>query len=115
MAAGGMAPADVLVATTRSAAELLGVETDSGTLTPGKRADIVVVDGDPFDSAGLKDHIRRSARAQPGLSAVPWRRLVGATRSSGSPSGRAAVGPATCACSRRQRSIPCAVDPKHGC
>jgi imidazolonepropionase-like amidohydrolase len=58
MAAGGMPPAEVLVATTRSAAELLGVEADSGTLTPGKRADIVVVDGDPFDFAGLKDNIR---------------------------------------------------------
>jgi imidazolonepropionase-like amidohydrolase len=58
MAAGGMAPADVLVATTQSAAELLGVEAESGTLTPGKRADIVVVDGDPFDFAGLKDNIR---------------------------------------------------------
>jgi imidazolonepropionase-like amidohydrolase len=58
MAAGGMAPEDVLVATTRSAAELLGVEADSGTLTPGKRADIVVVDGDPFDFAGLKNNVR---------------------------------------------------------
>jgi imidazolonepropionase-like amidohydrolase len=58
MAAGGMAPSDVLVATTRSAAELLGVEADSGTLTPGKRADIVVLDGDPFDFDGLKGNIR---------------------------------------------------------
>jgi imidazolonepropionase-like amidohydrolase len=58
MAAGGMAPADVMVATTRSAAELLRVEADSGSLMPGKRADIVVVDGDPFDFAGLKDNIR---------------------------------------------------------
>jgi imidazolonepropionase-like amidohydrolase len=58
MAAGGMAPADVLVAATRSAAELVGVAADSGTLVPGKRADIVVVDGDPFDFADLKDNIR---------------------------------------------------------
>jgi imidazolonepropionase-like amidohydrolase len=58
MAAGGMAAADVLVATTRSAAELRGVAADSGMLTPGKRADIVVVDGEPFDFAGLKDNIR---------------------------------------------------------
>jgi imidazolonepropionase-like amidohydrolase len=58
MVAGGMAPADVLVATTRSAAELLRVDAGSGTLMPGKRADIVVVDGDPFDFAGLKDNIR---------------------------------------------------------
>ena len=58
MAAGGMAPANVLVAATSSAAELLGLEADSGTLMPGKRADIVVIDGDPFDFAGLKDNIR---------------------------------------------------------
>jgi imidazolonepropionase-like amidohydrolase len=57
MAAGGMAPADVLVATTRSAAELLGVAAECGTLSPGKRADIVVVDGDPFDFANLKSAI----------------------------------------------------------
>jgi imidazolonepropionase-like amidohydrolase len=58
MAAGGMAPADVLVATTRSAAELLGLEQECGTLTPGKRADVVVVAGDPFDFASLKANIR---------------------------------------------------------
>jgi imidazolonepropionase-like amidohydrolase len=58
MAAGGLAPADVLVATTRSAAELLGLEQDLGTLTPGKRADVVVVGGDPFDFANLKSNIR---------------------------------------------------------
>jgi hypothetical protein len=34
MAAGGMTARDVLVATTSSAAELLGVDTDLGTLTP---------------------------------------------------------------------------------
>jgi imidazolonepropionase-like amidohydrolase len=58
MAAGGMAPEDVLVATTRSAAELLGLEQECGTLTPGKRADVVVVAGDAFDFANLKANIR---------------------------------------------------------
>jgi imidazolonepropionase-like amidohydrolase len=58
MAAGGMAPENVLVATTRSAAELLGLEQECGTLTPGKRADVVVVAGDPFDFANLKANIR---------------------------------------------------------
>ncbi|HXW88512.1 MAG TPA: amidohydrolase family protein [Streptosporangiaceae bacterium] len=57
MAAGGMAPEDVLVATTRSAAELLGVDAECGTLTPGKRADVVVVNGDPYDFARLKSNI----------------------------------------------------------
>ncbi len=71
MAAGGMSPADVLVATTSSAAELLGVHADSGTLSPGKRADIVLVAGDAFDFAHLKDNIRavysagRLVRGQP--------------------------------------------------
>jgi len=58
MAASGMAPQDVLVATTSSAAELLGVQADSGTLTAGKLADIVILDGDPADFAHFKDNIR---------------------------------------------------------
>ena len=57
MADGGMSPRDVLVATTRSAAELLGVEEERGTLEPGKVADFVVVSGDPFDVATLSDRI----------------------------------------------------------
>src|SRR5205085_10170116 len=40
MAAGGMTPAQVLAATTSSAAELLGVDGELGTITPGKRADL---------------------------------------------------------------------------
>ena len=58
MAAGGMTPQDVLVATTSSAAELLGVDGDTGTLAPGKLADIVIVAGDVFDFAHLKENIR---------------------------------------------------------
>jgi imidazolonepropionase-like amidohydrolase len=58
MAEGGMAPRDVLVATTRSAAELLGMRSEAGALGPGKRADIVAVAGDPFDLANLKASIR---------------------------------------------------------
>jgi imidazolonepropionase-like amidohydrolase len=58
MAEGGMKPPQVLLAATSSAAELLGVAGDTGTLVPGKRADIVVVAGDPFDLAGLKGRIR---------------------------------------------------------
>jgi imidazolonepropionase-like amidohydrolase len=53
----GMAPAAVLEATTRSAARLLGLDGELGTLEPGKRADLVVVDGDPFQLASLPDRI----------------------------------------------------------
>lgn len=58
MAAGGMTPAQVLTATTQSAAELMGLGDETGTIMPGKHADLVVLDGDPFDLAKLKDNIR---------------------------------------------------------
>jgi imidazolonepropionase-like amidohydrolase len=57
MVAGGMSPEDTLVATTRTAAELMGLEGELGTLEPGKRADLVVVDADPFDFVGLDRRI----------------------------------------------------------
>jgi imidazolonepropionase-like amidohydrolase len=58
MAAGGMTPAEVLTATTQSAAELLGLGDETGTIMPGKRADLVLLAGDPFDLANLKANIR---------------------------------------------------------
>jgi len=59
MAQCGMAPADVLVATTRTAAELMGLERELGTIERGKRADLVAVSGDPFDFAGMRERIER--------------------------------------------------------
>jgi imidazolonepropionase-like amidohydrolase len=53
MVACGMSPTQSLVASTRTAAELLGVAADRGTVEPGKRADLVVVDGDPLVLDGL--------------------------------------------------------------
>jgi imidazolonepropionase-like amidohydrolase len=57
MAEGGMSPAEVLLATTRNAAECLDVADDRGTIEPGKRADLVVVDGDPLQFDGLRQRI----------------------------------------------------------
>jgi imidazolonepropionase-like amidohydrolase len=57
MADCGMSPTDALVATTRTAAELLGVGDELGTLEAGKRADLVVVDGDPLELDKLPDRI----------------------------------------------------------
>jgi imidazolonepropionase-like amidohydrolase len=57
MAEGGMRPAAVLEATTRSAAQLLGVDGERGTVEPGKLADLVVVSGDPYDFSDLDDRI----------------------------------------------------------
>ncbi len=58
MVACGMTPAEAFVATTRTAAELLGVLDDRGTIEPGKRADLVLVDGDAGSVDGLRDRIR---------------------------------------------------------
>jgi imidazolonepropionase-like amidohydrolase len=55
----GMAPADALTATTSNAAELLGVADELGTLEAGKRADLVVIDGDPLDFIGLRERIQQ--------------------------------------------------------
>jgi len=57
MADGGMRPAAVLEATTRSAAQLLGLDDELGTLEPGKLADLVIVTGDPYDVATLPERI----------------------------------------------------------
>jgi len=57
MVEGGMSPEQALVATTATAAELMGLENELGTLEPGKRADVVVVDGDPLDVEKLADRI----------------------------------------------------------
>ena len=59
MAACGMSPEDVLVATTKTAAELMGLERELGTIEPGKRADLVVVAGDPLDFVGYAGRIER--------------------------------------------------------
>ena len=49
----GMTPLQAMLATTISAAALLGVEDVQGSIDPGKRADLVIVDGDPFDYGDL--------------------------------------------------------------
>ena len=54
----GMTPAAALHATTGSAAELLGVADELGTVQPGKRADLVVLDGDALEVDTLRDRIR---------------------------------------------------------
>ena len=48
MVASGMTPAQVIVAATRNAAELLKV-TDAGTIAARKSADFIVLDANPLD------------------------------------------------------------------
>ena len=43
----GMTAKDALIAATKGGAELLGIDKITGTLDPGKAADLIAIDGDP--------------------------------------------------------------------
>lgn len=58
MVQAGMSPLQAMLATTRSAADLLGVADDRGTIEAGKRADLTIVSGDPFDFSDLTDRVQ---------------------------------------------------------
>jgi imidazolonepropionase-like amidohydrolase len=45
---GGMSPRDALIAATKGGADLLNLSTETGTLDPGKSADLIAVEGDPL-------------------------------------------------------------------
>ena len=49
MVENGMTPMQAIVAATRNGAELLGLGEEIGTLEVGKRADVIVVDGNPLE------------------------------------------------------------------
>ncbi len=56
MVACGMSATDVLLAATRVAAEALRIDSSVGTLAPDKKADLLVVDGDPTSNiSSLRD------------------------------------------------------------
>jgi imidazolonepropionase-like amidohydrolase len=44
----GLTPLEAIRAATQTAARSLGIETDRGTLEPGKRADVLILDADPL-------------------------------------------------------------------
>ena len=54
-----------LAGLTRIPAQVLGVDTELGTIAPGKRADLVLWTGDPLDVAHVAQHIWLSGKAVP--------------------------------------------------
>ncbi|MEA3183851.1 MAG: hypothetical protein QOJ74_328 [Ilumatobacteraceae bacterium] len=54
----GMSPAEALIATTHTAAALMGLDEDRGAIEPGKRADVVIASGDALDINGLGHRVR---------------------------------------------------------
>lgn len=58
MVEAGMTPREAIVAATRTASELLGLEKEIGTLEPGKRADVVAVNTDPMNDVRELERVR---------------------------------------------------------
>ena len=54
----GMTPMQAIVAATVNAADLLGLAAETGTIEPGKSADIVAVRGDPLADVGVLRNMR---------------------------------------------------------
>jgi len=78
----GLTPAEALRAATTAGAELVGApKTDAG-LTPGARADFIVVQGDPLTRIGDLDHVTHVVRAGELLDPSE---LIALARSSASP------------------------------
>jgi len=59
----GLSPMDAIVAGTRSAATLIGVEKSVGTLEPGKIADVISIDGDPLEDIRALRNVRMVMKA----------------------------------------------------
>jgi len=54
---GGLSPLGALQAATVNAADLLGTSRDTGSIEPGKYADIVAVTGDPLKDITVMEHV----------------------------------------------------------
>src|SRR5947209_6242242 len=54
---GGMSRRDALIAATKGGPDLLGVASETGTLDPGKAADLIAVAGDPLVDPAAVQHV----------------------------------------------------------
>jgi imidazolonepropionase-like amidohydrolase len=54
---GGMSPRDALIAATKGGPDLMNLSNETGTLDPGKSADLIAVEGDPLVDPKAVQHI----------------------------------------------------------
>ncbi len=72
VAQAGLSPMQALEAATRVAAEMLGLADEIGTLEIGKRADLVIVDGDPLQDLRALRRVRWTVRNGVAHSPDEW-------------------------------------------
>jgi len=66
----GFEPGEVIICATSRAAELLGVEQEVGSIAPGKKADLVIVDGDPLKDISILSNWEKIVRVYKNGNAV---------------------------------------------
>jgi imidazolonepropionase-like amidohydrolase len=54
---GGMTPRDALIAATKGGPDLMDLSSETGTLDPGKSADLIAVEGDPLTDPTAVQHV----------------------------------------------------------
>jgi imidazolonepropionase-like amidohydrolase len=67
---GGMSPRDALIAATKGGPDLMGLSSVTGTLDPGKSADLIAVDGDPLSDPTA---VQRVAYVMVGGKVIPMK------------------------------------------
>ena len=58
-----MTPAEAISAATKTGAEIIGLGADRGTIEVGKRADIIVVNGNPLFDINVLGYVERVVKA----------------------------------------------------
>jgi imidazolonepropionase-like amidohydrolase len=52
-----MSPRDALIAATKGGPDLMSLSAETGTLDPGKSADLIAVEGDPLVDPAAVQHV----------------------------------------------------------
>jgi imidazolonepropionase-like amidohydrolase len=73
----GSSPLEAISAATKTPAEMLGIADQVGTITVGKRADLVIVQGDPTSDLGALRNVAWTVRDGVARTPVQWMQAGG--------------------------------------